>query len=98
MVIPDNVLFDGSGRDVREHMMKICNLHTILRLPEGVFNPYSTGVKTNVIFFKKGYPTKEVWIYVLRTNIENINKGNRLTEDFFNDFEEQYNNGFKKGN
>jgi type I restriction enzyme M protein len=91
MVVPDNVLFDRSGRDIREHLMKICDLHTILRLPEGVFNPYSTGVKTNVIFFRKGYSTKEVWIYDLRSSIKNINKGNPLIEILFKDFEEKFN-------
>ena len=90
MVVPDNVLFDRLGKDIREHLMKVCDLHTILRLPEGIFNPYSTGVKTNIIFFRKGFPTNEVWIYDLRTNIKNINKGNRLTEALFKDFEQQY--------
>lgn len=91
VVVPDNVLFDRYGRGVREHLVKTCNLHTILRLPEGTFNPYSSGVKANVIFFNKGTPTKETWFYDLRTNIENINKGNPLTEKLFDDFEKRYN-------
>jgi len=49
--------------------MDDCQLHTILRLPVGTFTPYSTGVKANVLFFRKGQPTEEVWIYDLRTNV-----------------------------
>ena len=55
MVLPDNVLFEEhAGRDVRQILMKDCDLHTILRLPIGTFTPYSAGVKANVIFFRKG--------------------------------------------
>jgi len=90
IVVPDNVLFDSSGRGLREHLLKTCELHTILRLPEGTFNPYSTGVKANVIFIRKGRPTEEIWIYDLRTNVENINKGNPLNEVLFKDFEKNY--------
>jgi type I restriction enzyme M protein len=71
-------------------LLKYCDLHTILRLPEGTFSPYSTGVKANVVFFTKGRPTHEVWIYDLRTNIENINKGNPLDKILFVDFEVNY--------
>lgn len=90
IVVPDNVLFDRAGRSVREYLIKSCNLHTILRLPDGTFNPYSTGVKSNVIFFQKGMPTEELWVYDLRTNIENINKGNPLSDDLLIEFEEKY--------
>ena len=89
MVVPDNVLFDNSGKKIREYLLKTCNLHTILRLPEGTFQPY-TGVKANVIFFTKGKPTEEIWYYDLRTNVENTNKGNPLTEKLFEDFEKCY--------
>jgi len=102
MIVPDNVLFETSGRKVREHVLKTCNLHTLLRLPDGTFSPY-TGVKANVIFFMKGKPTKEIWVYDLRTKIPIINKGNPLTEKLFEDFEKSYlknpreeNNRFKK--
>ena len=61
-----------------------------MRLPEGTFSPYSPGVKANIIFFAKGHPTTEVWIYDLRTNIENINKGNPLENSVFEDFEVNY--------
>jgi type I restriction enzyme M protein len=87
MVLPDNVLFEEhAGRDVRQLLMEDCRLHTILRLPVGTFTPYSTGVKANVAFFDKGLPTDEVWIYDLRTNVENITKRNPLTADTFADF------------
>jgi len=91
IVVPDNVLFDNSGREVRENLMKACNLHTVLRLPEGTFSPYSPGVKANIIFFTKGQVTEEIWVYDLRTNIENINKGNPLNNELFEDFEQCYN-------
>lgn len=88
IVLPDNVLFEEhAGRDVRKLLLTDCNLHTILRLPIGTFSPYSPGVKANILFFRKGLPTQEVWIYDLRTNIEKVNKGQPLTDDYFKDFE-----------
>ncbi len=87
MVLPDNVLFEGhAGRDVRQLLMSDCQLHTILRLPVGTFTPYSTGVKANVLFFRKGQPTEEVWIYDLRTNVPKVTKRQPLTEEYFADF------------
>ena len=66
MVVPDNVLFEeNAGRDVRKLLLTDCQLHTILRLPIGTFTPYSPGVKANIVFFRKGLPTEEVWIYDL---------------------------------
>jgi type I restriction enzyme M protein len=96
IVVPDNVLFERSGKGIRENLLKNCNLHTILRLPEGTFSPYSTGVKANVIFFTKGQSTNEVWIYDLRTNIVNINKGNPLTDKHFEEFEKCYRENSRK--
>src|SRR3990170_1958535 len=91
MVLPDNVLFEEhAGRDVRRLLMEDCRLHTILRLPVGTFTPYSTGVKANVVFFDKGLPTDEVWIYDLRTNVENITKRSPLTVETFADFVASY--------
>jgi len=90
MVVPDGVLFDATGKGIRENLLKNCNLHTILRLPEGTFVPYANA-KANVIFFTKGVPTKEIWMYDLRTNIPNIRKGNPLTDELFEDFEKCYN-------
>ena len=82
VVLPDNVLFEaGVGTDVRRDLMDKCNLHTILRLPTGIF--YAQGVKTNVLFFQKGTadnPRKDVdcsqrtWIYDLRSNMPSFGK------------------------
>lgn len=93
VVLPDNVLFqDGDGQRIREDLMDKCNLHTILRLPTGIF--YAQGVKTNVLFFTRGTTekdnTKEVWFYDLRTNMESFGKRNMLTEGHFKDFIEAY--------
>jgi type I restriction enzyme M protein len=91
VVLPDNVLFeDHAGRDVRRLLMTDCDLHTILRLPIGTFTPYSPGVKANILFFRKGQPTGEVWIYDLRTNVEKVTKRHPLTADYFKDFETCY--------
>jgi type I restriction enzyme M protein len=63
VVLPDGTLFgDGVKARVKEHLLQECNLHTIVRLPNGVFSPY-TGIKTNLLFFTKGKPTKEIWYY-----------------------------------
>ncbi|CZX33541.1 N-6 DNA methylase [Enterobacter hormaechei] len=82
VVLPDNVLFEsGVGTDVRRDFMNKCNLHTILRLPTGIF--YALGVKTNVLFFTKGSAqkkyqeencTENVWVYDLRTNMPSFGK------------------------
>jgi type I restriction enzyme M protein len=91
IVLPDNVLFDEhAGKEVRKLLLADCELHTILRLPVGTFTPYSPGVKANVLFFRKGLPTKEVWIYDLRTNVEKVAVRHPLTEDYFLDFEACY--------
>lgn len=91
IVLPDNVLFEEhAGREVRKLLLSDCDLHTILRLPIGTFTPYSPGVKANILFFKKGLPTEEVWVYDLRTNVEKVNKGHPLTDDYFKDFEACY--------
>lgn len=92
MVLPDNVLFEEhAGRDVRQILMKDCDLHTILRLPIGTFTPYSAGVKANVLFFRKGVATERVWIYDLRTNIEKVTKRHPLDASYFGDFEKCFN-------
>ena len=63
MVLPDGTLFgEGVKTRIKEKLLKECNLHTIVRLPNGVFNPY-TGIKTNLLFFIKGEPTKEIWYF-----------------------------------
>jgi len=97
MVVPDNVLFDETaGKEVRKVLMEDCNLHTILRLPIGTFTPYSTGVKANIIFFTKGEPTKEVWIYDNRTNVEKVAIRHPLTSEYFRDFESCYHGNPRK--
>jgi type I restriction enzyme M protein len=62
IVVPDNVLFADQAGDVFKILTEDCDLHTVLRLPNGTFTPYSPGTKTNVIFFTKGYPTENTWI------------------------------------
>jgi type I restriction enzyme M protein len=63
LVLPDGTLFgEGVKTRIKEALVSECNLHTIVRLPNGVFNPY-TGIRTNLFFFTKGFPTKEVWYY-----------------------------------
>lgn len=63
LVLPDGTLFgEGVKTRIKEKLLADCNLHTIVRLPNGVFNPY-TGIRTNLLFFEKGKPTKEVWYY-----------------------------------
>src|SRR4030066_1065604 len=93
VVLPDNVLFADQAGEVFKILMQDCNLHTILRLPRGTFTPYSQGVKANVIFFTKGFPTENVWIYDARTNVPGITKKDRpLTPEHFAEFEECYGN------
>jgi len=91
IVLPDNCLFESKAGEVFEILMQDCNLHTILRLPRGTFTPYSQGVKANVIFFQKGYPTENVWIYDARSNVPGITKKDRpLTPQHFSEFEQCY--------
>ncbi|MDD8058510.1 type I restriction-modification system subunit M [Shewanella metallivivens] len=76
VVLPDGTLFgEGVKTKIKKMLMDECNLHTIVRLPNGVFNPY-TGIKTNILFFTKGTPTKEVWFYEhpYPAGVKNYNK------------------------
>ncbi len=89
VVMPDNVLFEGNtGRKIRQDLMEKCDLHTILRLPTGIF--YAPGVKTNVLFFTCGKKdkgnTKSVWVFDLRTNMPRFGKTTPLTYDHFKEF------------
>lgn len=94
IVLPDNVLFSDEAGQVFKYLMEDCNVHTILRLPNGTFTPYSQGVKANVIFFQKGFPTEETWIYDCRTNIPGVTKKVRpLTPEMFEKFEKCYGKG-----
>ena len=90
VVLPDNVLFESNvGADIRRDLMEKCNLHTILRLPTGIF--YAQGVKTNVLFFTRGEKdkgnTKAVWVYDLRANMPQFGKRTVLTREHFAEFE-----------
>lgn len=90
VVLPDNVLFESNvGRDIRRDLMAKCNLHTILRLPTGIF--YAQGVKTNVLFFTRGQADKdnthETWVYDMRANMPSFGKRTEFTRSYFNDFE-----------
>jgi type I restriction enzyme M protein len=94
IVIPDNVLFeDNMGRDLRNWLMDLCDLHTILRLPTGIF--YAQGVKTNVMFLTKKSEerigaTKQVWFYDLRAQMPNFGKTRTLTAEDFTPFIKAY--------
>jgi type I restriction enzyme M protein len=95
VVVPDNVLFeDNTGQRLRSWLMDLCNLHTILRLPTGIF--YAQGVKTNVLFFQRGKTdksnTKAVWIYDMRADAPAFGKTRPLTVQDFADFEKVYGN------
>ena len=91
MVLPDNVLFEDKAGDVFKILMANCNLHTVLRLPLGTFTPYSQGVKANVIFFQKGIPTEDVWIFDARSNVPVVTKKDRpLSKQHFEEFEKCY--------
>jgi type I restriction enzyme M protein len=88
MVLPDNSLFADQAGEVFKLLTEDSALHTVLRLPRGTFTPYSPGVKANVVFFTKGYPTETVWIYDARTNVPGITKKDRpLTPAHFAEFE-----------
>ena len=96
VVLPDNVLFDDNdGQKIRKDLMDKCNLHTLLRLPTGIF--YAAGVKTNVLFFTRGKEelgnTKKVWFYDLRTNMPTFGKRTPFTEEVFKDFIYAYTGG-----
>jgi len=93
VVVPDNVLFeDGAGRRLRNWMMELCDVHTLLRLPTGIF--YAQGVKTNVAFFTRGKGdkanTKGVWVYDMRANMNAFGKTKPLTVADFEPFEKVF--------
>ena len=94
VVLPDNILFEGgAGEEVRKQLLKTTELHTILRLPTGIF--YAQGVKANVLFFtnkpaSKNAWTKDIWFYDYRTNIHHTPKKNPLSYEDLKDFIECY--------
>lgn len=96
VVLPDNVLFeDNDGQKIRRDLMNKCNLHTVLRLPTGIF--YAAGVKTNVLFFERGQTetgnTQQVWFYDMRTAAPAYGKRTQFTRDAFSDFVYAYTGG-----
>lgn len=85
VVLPDNVLFeDGAGEKIRKKLLEDFNLHTILRLPTGIF--YAGGVKANVLFFEKGSLTKEIWFYDYRNGIKHTQKTKPMKREHLEDF------------
>jgi len=93
VVLPDNVLFeDNTGRQIRADLMEKCDLHTVLRLPTGIF--YAQGVKTNVLFFTRGASdkgnTRNVWIFDMRSNMPSFGKRTPFTREHFAEFEKAY--------
>ncbi|MEC2158015.1 class I SAM-dependent DNA methyltransferase [Virgibacillus halodenitrificans] len=94
VIVPDDVLFknESKGKEIRNDLMNKCDLHTILRLPTGIF--YAPGVKTNVLFYTRGVNdngnTSKVWVYDMRTNMPSFGKRTPLTSKHFNGFLEAY--------
>lgn len=89
VVLPDNVLFEGgAGEVIRKKLLSEFNLHTILRLPTGIF--YAQGVKANVLFFSKGTPTKDIWFYDYRTGVKHTLATNPMQRHHLDDFVECY--------
>ncbi len=97
VVVPDNVLFEGgAGETVRRNLLKTCDVHTLLRLPTGIF--YAGGVKANVLFLdakpaQENPWTKTLWVYDLRTNKHFTQKTNPLKRDDLDEFVEKYRPG-----
>lgn len=92
VVMPDSILTDGdSTKKVRDKLLKDFNLHTILRLPTGIF--YANGVKTNVLFFEKGESTKDIWVYDYRTGVKHTMATKPMTREHLQDFVECYCSG-----
>jgi type I restriction enzyme M protein len=99
VVLPDNVLFEsGAGETIRRKLLQQCNVHTLLRLPTGIF--YAGGVKANVLFFDKKPPrpdgspaTKQLWVYDLRTSQHFTMKQNPLRREHLDDFVKCYRPG-----
>jgi type I restriction enzyme M protein len=95
VVVPDNVLFEGgAGETIRRKLLEECDVHTLLRLPTGIF--YAQGVKANVLFFDRRTggekaSTEKLWIYDLRTNMNFTLKTNPLSRDDLNEFVKCYN-------
>jgi type I restriction enzyme M protein len=91
VIVPDNCLFADQAAEVFRALTQTCDLHTVLRLPNGTFAPYSAGTKTNVVFFTKGPATETVWVYDARSNVSRVTKRTRpLTRAHLAAFEACY--------
>lgn len=95
VVLPDGSLFGEGGvkTRIKEKLLQDCNVHTIVRLPNGVFNPY-TAIKTNLLFFTKGEPTNEIWFYELPLpdGKKNYTKTTPIKDEDFNECIEWWDN------
>lgn len=92
VVLPDSILTDGgTTKDVRDKLLRDYRLHTILRLPTGIF--YAGGVKTNVLFFEKGEPTQDIWVYDYRTGIKHTIATKPMTRAHLQEFVDCYCSG-----
>lgn len=86
VVVPDNCLFEDKAAEVMKILTEECDVHTVLRLPNGTFAPY-TGAKTNVLFFRKGVKTEKLWIYDARSGVPTVTKKDRkLSPKHFEEF------------
>ena len=92
VVMPDSILTDGdSTKKVRDKLLKDFNLHTILRLPTGIF--YANGIKTNVLFFEKGESTGDIWVYDYRTGVKHTMVTKPMTREHLQGFVDCYCSG-----
>lgn len=91
IVLPDSVLTDNKAVKIWKHIMDYCNVHTILKLPNGTFAAYAAGVNAVVVFLQKGKPTQNLWMFDARTNVEKVTKRMRpLNESHFEVFVNSY--------
>jgi type I restriction enzyme M protein len=86
VILPDNCFFGSHSERLWPELVEKCRVHTILRLPKGTFSPYTTGTLTNVVFFSKGDPTKETWIYDARTSFRRPTSTRPLRADELAEF------------
>jgi len=94
VVLPDGSLFgEGVKARIKQELLTKCNLHTVVRLPKGVFNPY-TGINTNLLFFDKGKPTKEIWYYEMPypKGIKNFSRSRPIDIKHFDDIKKWWKN------
>ncbi|PRP90667.1 putative type I restriction enzymeP M protein [Enhygromyxa salina] len=90
IVLPDSCLFEDKAAELFEQVTQTCDIHTLLRLPNGTFSPYAGGVRANVVFFTKGPATRRTWIYDARTSVPSVTKARPLAAESFAEFEACY--------